>query len=182
MKFQTVGAENLTSIESSTLERLARYGVDGAIEFNSLTQLYEVKKIGESSIADLDKIIKGFQKSLEVGAHQGIQTQRGKVEMVKAMRLLQSSDVVSGYNINVFDIPFLNSTLNQMGLSSLNFKKNQVLDGLEVLRTTNGHDIKGWVQKLAQRSGIEHFNPGKNPGRLETIARAMIIHKLNCFM
>ncbi|MBQ8993170.1 MAG: hypothetical protein IJ085_03455, partial [Turicibacter sp.] len=47
------------------------------------------------------------------------------------------------------------------------------------MRTTNGHDIKGWVQKLAQRSGIEHFNPGKNPGRLETIARAMGLNSMD---
>ena len=179
MKFQTVGASQLTAIESSTLERLARYGVDGAVEFNSLTQLYEVKKIGESSIADLDRIIKGYQKLLEVGVHQGIQTQRGKVEMVKAVRVLQGSEMVSGYNINVFDIPFLNSTLQQMGLNPVKFKSGQLLDGLEVLRTTAGHDIKGMVEQLAKRVGVENFNPGKSPGRLETIARALGLQSMD---
>ena len=178
-KFQTVGAKDLTAVEVSTLERLARYGVDGAVEFNTLSQRYEIKKIGESSIADLDRIIKGYQKLLEVGAHQGIETQRGKVEMVKALRVLQGSDVVGGYNINVFDIPFLNDTLHQMGMAPLSFKTDQVLDGLEVLRTTHGHDIKGWVQELAQRVGVEHFNPGKNPGRLETIARALNLNSMD---
>ena len=178
-KFQTVGAKELTAVEVSTLERLARYGVEGAIEFNTLNQLYEIKKIGESSIADLDRIVKGYQKLLEVGIHQGIETQRGKVEMVKALRILQGSDVVGGYNINVFDIPFLNNTLHQMGIAPLKFKSDQVLDGLEVLRTTHGHDIKGWVQELAQRMGVKHFNPGKNPGRLETIARALNLNSMD---
>ena len=173
-KMRIEGIDSLTSTEYSTIERMSRYGIEGAVILDPKTNLYKVKKNAESSVDSLDQILKGFKTMLNVGEHQGMETSLGKAEFTKAMRQIKRADVVSGYNIKVFDLPFFNSMAIQHGLNPLKLERGQVLDLMEVIRLTDGDDMPGLMRNLAKNAqGILNYQPGYGAGRLESIAKAL---------
>ena len=168
---QFLGMENLSSTEKSTLERLSRYAGDQVFIQDADTRIFEVNKLSDSTIS-VEKAKEGYFNLRKIGDKQGLSTKKGQELYKTAIQTLNNSSVISGYNINVFDIPVLNEMSDRFGLAKLAPKEHQVYDVMQSIR--NAFQGMGYqeIQKIGEHFGIKDFNPSR-PGSLEAFAEAM---------
>lgn len=168
---QLFGMNNLSATEKSTLERLSRYAGETVFMADESAKIYQLNQLS-APVINLDKAKEGYFNLRKVGDFQGISTKKGKELYSKAIQTLNNASIISGYNINVFDIPVLNEMSERFGLTQLTPKENQVYDVMQSLR--NAFQGLGYqeIQRIGEHFGIQDFNPSR-PGSLEAFAEAM---------